>query len=150
MSKLIVHATTISCLIGDTWHGVLISGPSGVGKSDLALRGLAQGAALISDDYSVLWRSGAHVYAGAPDTIKGRIEVRGVGITALRTRPFSRISLTVHCQNSGIERLPEPEFTDILGLNIPTLRLNPRESSSVAKLLISLTQTVRAPSIRLD
>jgi serine kinase of HPr protein (carbohydrate metabolism regulator) len=150
MSKLIVHATSISCLIGDTWQGVLISGPSGVGKSDLALRALSKGCALISDDYSVLWRSGDHLYAGAPDTIKGRIEVRGVGITSLRTRHFSRISLTVHCQNSAVERLPEPEFSDILGLKIPTLRLNPREASSVAKLLISLTQTVRAPSIRLD
>ena len=150
MSKLIVHATSLSCLIGEVWHGVLISGPSGVGKSDLALRAMAEGFSLISDDYSVLWTSGANVFACAPDTIQGRIEVRGIGITRQPTRPFTRISLAVQCQNSAVERLPEPEFTSLLGHRIPTLRLNPTESSSVAKLLISLTQTARSSSNRLD
>ena len=140
MSKLVVHATSLSLLAGPTWRGVLIMGPSGIGKSDLALRAIQAGCALVSDDYSYLWASGGQLFAGAPDTIAGRMEVRGVGITEEKQRKLTRISLAVLAQTDPVERLPDAETTHILGFDIPTLRLNPREASSVSKLLYSLRQ----------
>jgi len=136
--SLIVHATTITTLIGGNWRGVLIVGPSGIGKSDLALRALRQDFRLVSDDYSRLWRSGDHLYATAPDTISGRIEVRGLGIRSQVCRPMTRLSLCLHCQNMPPERMPEPESTGFLGLSLPALRLNPLEESTLSKLYLAL------------
>ncbi|UDF03829.1 HPr kinase/phosphorylase [Asticcacaulis sp. AND118] len=138
MSRIIIHATSLTVPIRGQWRGVLLMGPSGVGKSDLALRAMESGFRLISDDYSVLWASGDHIFASAPDTIAGRMEVRGVGITAQARRTLTRVSLCVQCQLSKPERLPEVELTPVLGHDIPTLRLNPREASTVAKLLTRL------------
>lgn len=138
MSKLVIHATSLSLLVGPVWRGVLIMGPSGSGKSDLALRALEKGCALVSDDYSLLWTSGGHLYAAAPETIAGRMEVRGLGIIAENARRMTRIDLAVLAQSDPIERLPEHETTAILGHAIPTIRLNPREASSLSKLLTRL------------
>lgn len=139
---MIIHATTLSLLVGAYWRGVLIMGPSGSGKSDLALRLLESagrgGCALVSDDYSVLWTSGGRLYAAAPETIEGRMEVRGLGILDIDTRRLTRIHMAVLAQSDPIERLPENEITAILGQAVPTIRLNPREASSVSKLLIRL------------
>ncbi|MFT3996531.1 MAG: HPr kinase/phosphatase C-terminal domain-containing protein [Asticcacaulis sp.] len=138
MSRIIIHATSLTVPIRGQWRGVLLMGPSGVGKSDLALRALEAGFRLISDDYSVLWVSGDHIFASAPETIAGRMEVRGIGIMGQGARPQTRISLCVQCQLSAPERLPEAEVTPVLGIGVPTLRLNPREASTVAKLLTRL------------
>ena len=138
MSRIILHATSLTVPIRSQWRGVLLMGPSGIGKSDLALRALEAGFQLVSDDYSVLWASGDHIFASAPDTIAGRMEVRGIGITPQPRRPLTRVSLCVHCQLSPPERLPEAELTPVLGYDLPTLRLNPREASTVAKLLTRL------------
>lgn len=141
MSKLIVHATTLTLRVGADWRGVLILGPSGIGKSDLALRGVQQaGCILIADDYTWLWESGGHIYAGAPETIEGKMEVRGIGITAEPTRKMTRIHLAALAQSDPVERMPENEITPFLGINVPTIRVNPREASSVTKLVARLRQ----------
>ncbi len=140
MSKLVVHATSLSLLAGGSWRGVLILGPSGIGKSDLALRAIQSGCALVSDDYSCLWSSGGQLYAGAPETIAGRMEIRGLGITDTPRRDMTRVHLVALAQTDPVERLPYAEVTPILGHDIATIRLNPREASSVSKLLTRLRQ----------
>ena len=140
MSKLVVHATCLSLLVGPAWRGVLILGPSGSGKSDLALRAMQAGCALIADDYTCLWSSGGSLYAGVPETIAGKMEIRGLGITDAAPRRLTRITLAVLAQSDPVERLPETEVTPILGHDIATIRLNPREASSVPKLLTRLRQ----------
>lgn len=141
MSKLIVHATTLTLRVGADWRGALILGPSGIGKSDLALRAVQQaGCILIADDYTWLWESGGHIYAGAPETIEGKMEVRGIGITSEPTRRMTRVHLAAMAQTDPVERLPENEVTPFLGINVPTIRVNPREASSVTKLTARLRQ----------
>ena len=138
MSKLIVHATTLTLRVGSDWRGALILGPSGIGKSDLALRAVQAGCMLIADDYTWLWDSGGHIYASAPDTIEGKMEVRGLGITSEPTRKMTRIHVAALAQTDPVERLPENEITPFLGIDVPTIRLNPREASSVTKLIARL------------
>lgn len=140
LMTLTIHATTITAFVRGQWRGVLIMGPSGIGKSDLALRALDDGFQLVSDDYSHLWLSGNHLYASAPDTIAGRIEVRGIGILPQPFRRLSRISLCVRCQNTAPERMPEPEDISFLGKPVPALRLNPLEASTISKLRMALGQ----------
>lgn len=76
VSSETIHASCVSI----DGRAVLIEGRSGTGKSDLALRLIDRGAALISDDYTVLLRRGSDLIARPPDTLAGKIEIRGIGI----------------------------------------------------------------------
>jgi len=125
-----LHATTVACVTPQGWRGVLIQGPSGVGKSDLALRLIGQGWRLTADDWTCLWASQGALYGAAPDTIVGRIEVRGLGIVAAPVRPLTRIVLAIQCTHEAVERLPEPAVWTWQGVTIPQLRLDPRPASA--------------------
>jgi len=126
-------------MVGPAWRGVLIVGPSGIGKSDMALRAMQSGCQLVSDDYSCVWVSGGTLYAAPPETIDGKMEIRGLGIMGdLPRRPLTRIALVALAQTDPVDRMPEAEVTPILGINVPTIRLNPREASSVPKLVTRL------------
>ena len=70
-----VHATCVS--LDDM--GLLIRGPSGIGKSDLALRLIDTGARLVADDRVDLMISNNDAVARAPETLAG-LEVRGLGV----------------------------------------------------------------------
>src|SRR5512132_603996 len=76
LSSETIHA---SCVMIDG-GAVLLHGSSGSGKSDLALRLIDRGAALVSDDYTLLRRVSDRLVAGPPVNIAGKIEVRGVGV----------------------------------------------------------------------
>src|SRR5580693_1856546 len=78
---LLAHATTVAI----DGRGVLLRGPSGSGKSDLALRLIDAGARLVADDQSELSRHGETIIVRAPAAIAGLIEVRGVGILRVDT-----------------------------------------------------------------
>ena len=125
-----IHATAVARHTPDGWRGALIQGPSGVGKSDLALRLIGQGWRLVADDWTHLWASGGALYGMAPATIAGRIEVRGLGIVGLPVQPLARIVLAIQCTHETIERLPETAAWTWNGVAIPQLRLDPRPASA--------------------
>ena len=79
LSSETLHASTVA-LDG---RAVLISGPSGSGKSDLALRLLDRGFTLVSDDQTIVRKDGGRLLAAAPPTIHGKLEIRGVGIVEM-------------------------------------------------------------------
>ena len=136
-----VHATTID-LNGD---GVMLRGPSASGKSDLGLRLIDAGGRLVADDRTELTLSGGAVRASAPKEIAGRMEVRGIGIMEVPTVPETRLALVVELVGAeDVERLPEPETADVLGVALPLVRLAPFEASAPAKVrtvLKNLSQT---------
>lgn len=76
-----IHATAIAI----DEQGILLRGPSGSGKSDLALRLIEQGARLVSDDRVELIKKGNEMIAFAPATIKDLFEVRHLGILKLQS-----------------------------------------------------------------
>ncbi len=122
----VLHATCVE------WfgRGVLIRGKSGAGKSDLALRLIDAGAALVADD-QVLLENGI---ASAPARLQGLLEVRGFGIVKLPFAETTAIALTVDlCSADEIERLPD-RFDGIM-------RLDPFCASAVAKIKLAL-QTI--------
>ena len=132
---ILVHATTVA-LAG---RGILLRGPSGSGKSDLALRLIDAGARLVADDQSRVWRDGDALLAASPPTIAGMIEVRGVGIVRLDPLPAARLILVVDLVAADrIERLPEPRTETILGVAVARLDLAPFEPSAPAKLRLAL------------
>jgi len=79
LSSETIHASCVA--IGDA--AVLIEGPSGTGKSDLALRLIDRGARLVSDDYTLLVRRDGMLIARPAANLAGKIEVRGIGIVEM-------------------------------------------------------------------
>ena len=98
---------------------MLIVGPSGSGKSALALAMMSLGAGLVSDDRTVLTREGTQVLADAPDAIRGRVEARGVGILAAVAVGPAPVTLIVDLGQAATERLPGRAERDLLGVPLP-------------------------------
>jgi serine kinase of HPr protein (carbohydrate metabolism regulator) len=130
-----VHATTVD-LDG---QGVMLRGPSASGKSDLGLRLIDAGARLVADDRTDLTLSGDAVLATAPKELAGRMEVRGIGIVAVAPVADTRLVLVVDLVDVGdMQRLPEPETVDVLGVTLPLVRLSAFEASAPAKVRTAL------------
>lgn len=135
-------------------HAALIRGPSGSGKSDLALRCIAhppggliaEQARLIADDQVWLERQRESLIASAPDTIRGFIEIRGIGIVSVPFSKSAELALVVDLvATSRIERLPDPvPHTQILGIGLPLLNISPFEASAALKVLLALNRASAA------
>lgn len=137
---IMVHGTTVA-LDGE---GVLLRGPSGSGKSDLALRLIDRGARLVADDQTELTCAAQRLIARAPRSIAGRMEVRGVGILRVPAVPSAPLRLVVDLvAPDRVERLPEPQFCDYLQCSLPLLTLAPFEASAPAKIRLALASLVK-------
>lgn len=146
-----VHGTCIA--LGQ--RGALLRGPSGCGKSDLALRFLylarrgpaaIETPALVADDQVELSRDGSRVLAAAPQSIRGTLEVRGVGIVGVTAVPQCELVLVVDLVGPGeMERLPSPDVrASLLGVDLPLIRLTPFESSAPIKLALAMAHAGRS------
>jgi HPr kinase/phosphorylase len=124
---MLMHA---SCA-GREDMGILLTGPSGSGKSDLLLRLLDRGFMLVADDQVEI---GADGLARAPDALAGLLEVAGLGLLRL---PFIKEVRPVLVAELGASapRLPRPERDGVLDL--PRLRLDPRGASAAARLSLA-------------
>ncbi len=121
--------------------GVLLMGRSGAGKSDLALRLIAQhGGVLVADDQVVTVAKDKKLLASAPPPLKGLLEVRGIGILKLPYRANVPVSLAVELLGASheVERLPKPEHFEILGVLLPLIRLCALEASASSKIVAAL------------
>jgi serine kinase of HPr protein (carbohydrate metabolism regulator) len=129
-----LHASSVA-LEG---RAVLISGPSGSGKSDLALRLLDRGFTLVSDDRTIVRKQGDKLIAAAPDTIKGKLEVRGVGIVEIDATSDIPVALVVEL-TSDIQRLPDDDRERlILGAAIPLISVDAMAASAPSKVALAL------------
>ena len=116
----------------DIWHGsavawgarcALIRGPSGSGKSGLALELMALGASLVADDRVILSCEAEGVpMARAPDALRGLIEARGVGLLRADPAEAAIVVLVVDLGAVETERLPPERTTDVLGHAIPSVQ----------------------------
>lgn len=132
---MIVHGGLLATHQSGDWRGVLIRGPSGVGKSDLALRLLAQGFRLVADDRVLLFVSQGRLYGRAPKPLEGLIEIRGFGVAAVDALRLCGILIVVDCVSSArVDRMPEPAVSLLLDVPIPTVQVCPTEFSAPAKL----------------
>lgn len=133
-----MHCVQGTCVALDG-HGVLIRGPSGSGKSDLALRLIDDGARLVADDYTAVSIDDGTVTASAPEPIRGLLEVRGLGILRVDASPPVRVVVVVDLDASAtVERLPAPAATDIVGVCVPLVRLAAFEASAAAKVRLAV------------
>lgn len=124
-----LHASTVA--FGPR-AGVLILGPSGSGKSRLALALIEAGAELVADDQTLITPLDGALYARAPRTIAGRLEVRGLGLIRLLPRRLARVALIIDLGAPPPARLPMPQRSVIVGIALPCLATGPGGPSPLA------------------
>jgi serine kinase of HPr protein (carbohydrate metabolism regulator) len=133
LSSEILHASTVA-LDG---RAVLITGPSGSGKSDLALRLLDRGFKLVSDDQTIIRLDGERLVASPPANIAGKLEVRGIGIVEVEHDENVPVALMV-ALTSEILRMPEDRTDLILGVPVPLVAIDPSPPSAASKVALAL------------
>jgi len=134
LSRVLAESTTLHGVFLDVLEmGVLITGASAIGKSELALELISRGNGLVADDIVELYRI-------SPDTLEGRcpavlrdfLEVRGIGVLNIRTifgetavRPRKLLKLMVHLEDHSTEQFSDLDrlqvdatFQEILGVPI--------------------------------
>ena len=122
--------------------GILFVGPSGAGKSTAALLLIDAGGMLVADDQVIIDDTGDVLVGSCPETIKGKMEVRGVGIVDMPCLKSSSIDLVVELVQSvhDVPRMPDPRLYTIGSKSIQSLALCAFDAAFVAKIKIVLQQ----------
>ena len=150
----LVHGTCIAFPLVEeagVAAAVLLRRLSGIGKSDLALRLIDDGAQLVADDQVDLELTEEGLLASAPQTIRGMLEVRGVGLVHLPVASKAALVAIIDLVgvDTEIERLPEPDEVDIAGTTLPLWKLQPFESSAMAKVGVIVAVAAGRASIEI-
>ena len=129
--------------------GVMVTGDSGVGKSELALELITRGSGLVADDITELYRISPETLEGrCPELLRDFLEVRGLGMLNIRTmfgetavRRKKSLKLIVHLYRpphddlSKLERLPTSGFEEIMGVKISKVELPVMAGRNLAVLV---------------
>ena len=131
-----LHATCVSWRDG----GILLTGPSGSGKSDLALRMIRAGALLVADDQVIVQTDNGRLIARPPARLAGKIEVRGLGILPVPHKPQDQVEIIIEmaARRDEVDRLSAPRTKTELGIALPCRRLYPFDESTLIKLDLAL------------
>jgi len=134
LSSEMLHASTVA----RDGRAVLLTGPSGSGKSDLALRLIDRGFTLVSDDQTIIRRQGDMLVASAPPTIAGKLEIRGIGIVDMESLDDIPVAIIVELTGE-FDRLPDDNRERlILGIALPLITVDAMTASAAAKVVIAL------------
>jgi len=141
-------------------EGILILGESGVGKSETAMELVKRGHRLIADDVVEIRRvSDTTLLGTAPDIIRHFVEIRGIGILDVKNlygmgavKVQETVSLVIHLElwdkNKNYNRLGvEEEYTDILGIKVPSLTIPVRPGRNLAIIVELAAMNNRQKSV---
>ena len=147
-SHLAPRTTVHGVLVEIYGEGVLLTGDSGIGKSETALELIKRGHRLIADDAVEIKKVGRDRLVGdAPEMIRYYMELRGIGVVNVRriygigaVKPESGIDLVVHLEpweeGKAYDRLGlTSESEDILGVEIPRVTIPVRPGRNLAVIL---------------
>ena len=151
LARALAESTTMHGVFLDVLGvGVMITGDSGVGKSELALELISRGSGLVADDVIELYRIAPETLEGhCPLLLRDFLEVRGLGVLNIRTifgeaalRPRKNLKLIVHLEKPGGpdlqygERLPlKPGFQEIMGVRVSKVTIPVAAGRNLAVLV---------------
>lgn len=135
-----IHATAVAV----AGRGVLLRGPSGSGKSDLALRLIDAGAVLIADDQTLaepgpgLEPDPGLLLLSPPPGFAGMMEVRGLPVMSFPHVAAVPLCLIVDLvPPDAVVRLPVPHTVELFGQSVPAVALTPFEASAPIKVRLA-------------
>ncbi|MEM9331578.1 MAG: HPr kinase/phosphatase C-terminal domain-containing protein [Pseudomonadota bacterium] len=136
--------------------GILITGASGSGKSSLTM-GLLETAKreglcgqFVSDDRVILKRRGDKVFAYPPESLKGKIELRGYGIIEYPSVESTEVSLVVELtDDADIERMPEIQHREISGIQVPLVHVPKQHEQAALRIVFAWLADHVEPGISL-
>ncbi|MEQ8325833.1 MAG: aldolase [Parvibaculum sp.] len=136
---LYMHGTCVSCGA----RAVLLRGPSGSGKSDLAFRLVREDPSgetrLVADDQVALHVGPPGLVASAPAALAGLLELRGLGLVAVPARAEAPLALLVDLvARDAVPRLPEARYETLLEVRLPVLALHAFDGTASLKLRLAL------------
>lgn len=146
-SKLAPETRLHGCLIDVYGIGILITGESGIGKSETALELIKRGHRLVTDDAVDIREIDGDLIGSSPKITQGMLEVRGIGIIDVSvlyglssTIPEKQISLVMHFEHwkddGDYDRLgTNNEYIDILGIDVKKLRIPVRTGRNIAVII---------------
>jgi len=138
MAEVNIHASCVA--LGA--QGVLLLGRPGAGKSDVALRLIDQGAQLVADDRTILFTRRGGLYGKSPDSIRGLLEIRGLGIVKMPSRANVKIALVVKLGRADARLPVHHRFQAPRGLSVsrppPEILLNGHHASAPARIRAAL------------
>ena len=138
MSEINIHASCVA--LGAS--GVLLLGRPGAGKSDLSLRLIDEGAQLVADDRTILFTRRGGLYGKSPDSIRGLLEIRGLGIVKMPSRANVKIALVVKLGREDTRLPVHHRFQAPRGLSVsrppPEILLNGHHASAPARIRAAL------------
>jgi HPr kinase/phosphorylase len=130
------HSTVHASAVLVAARAVLIRGPSGSGKSRLALALIAAGETqllpftrLVADDRVELETCNGRLLARPPDTLAGLLEMRGLGIRLIPHEPVAVVGMVVDLAAADAQRMPTAveRETVIAGVSLPRLAVTSGE-----------------------
>jgi HPr kinase/phosphorylase len=133
---MLLHASTVAI----AGRAVLLVGPPGSGKSDLALRLIDSGALLVADDQTMLQRDKDILTASPPASIAGKIEIRQLGLVEMPYIASVPVALYIDLagEDEKLDRLPEESQVFLLDYGVRRLRLHAFHASTPAKIRAAL------------
>src|SRR5439155_22964485 len=142
--RTVIHAVLLDVL----GLGILITGESGIGKSECALDLIVRGHRLVADDTVEVRRRSETILIGTcPDLTRHHMELRGLGVINVKelfgiasTRSAKRVELVVQLERwdplRQYERLGlDDEHDEILGLRVPLIRMPVAPGRNIAILV---------------
>lgn len=134
LSSETLHASSVAI----EGRAVLIAGISGSGKSDLALRLIDRGFTLVSDDQTIVQKRGDKLFANAPATIHGKLEVRGIGIVSMPSIGDVPVAMIVEL-TSDVQRMPDDSRERVIcGIPVPLISVDAMTASAPSKVALAL------------
>ncbi len=118
----LVHQASCVALDG---RAVLIEGPPGSGKSNLALALIDRGAVLIGDDAVTLELQGERLVANPPPNIAGLLEVRNLGLFPFPATSGAPVALVLRFDPAAPRFIETAEQVELAGIRLPLIRLWP-------------------------
>ncbi|WP_017670584.1 HPr kinase/phosphatase C-terminal domain-containing protein [Blastomonas sp. AAP53] len=119
------HSTYPASCVSINGLAILISGESGIGKSELALALIDRGARLISDDHTALRPEGGRLIASPAQNIGGLLEVRNLGLLPIAPGPDCPVGLLIELNRAAPRWIERTQQRTIMGIGIPEILLAP-------------------------
>ncbi|MDE6456138.1 MAG: HPr(Ser) kinase/phosphatase, partial [Dysosmobacter sp.] len=128
-------------------EGVMITGDSGVGKSEAAIELIMRGHRLVADDAVELRRISGRLTGSAPEVIRNYIELRGIGVINVQqlfgvraVKNEAQLDLVVNFEPWDSEKFYdrlgiEDHYIDILDIQVPTLTIPVRPGRNLASIV---------------